>query len=292
MGAIPGVGLGLRFEIIQEVIEALEKQASLAPIAFFEISPENYMRRGGFCPSALARVRSAFPCLSHGLCGNWGGFDPLRGDYYRSLKAFLDELDPPFHSDHLCFGGAQGKLVHDLLPLPISSAQAKYTATRLREIQDRIERPIALENITHYFMLGQSSMDEADFIAEVVERSSAGLLLDVNNVYVNAQNYGFDPKLFIEKLPLSKVCEIHIAGHAYMPEDEVILDTHGAPIIDPVFSLLAWTVERTGPLPVLLERDNNLPSLSVLLDELRAVKAAYEQGLLAFFEHENSPHER
>lgn len=278
-GALSGVGLGLRFEITDSVLLAIESQTSLAPLAFFEISPENYMRRGGRVPAALARVRAAFPCLSHGLCGNWGGFDPLDPGYYQELKTFLDTQNPPFHSDHLCFGGARGRFVHDLLPLPMSSASARHMAFRLREIQQRLERPIAVENITHYLLLGQPSMDEAAFIGEVLERADCGLLLDVNNVYVNAQNYGFDPKAFINRLPLSRVWEIHIAGHQYMPDDDVILDTHGAPVIDPVISLLAWTIERTGPVPVLLERDHNIPSLAELLLELRAIQNAYDLGL-------------
>ena len=281
-GALQGVGLGLRFEITDEVLAALESPPDtnpLAPIAFFEISPENYMRRGGAQPAALSRVRSAFPILSHGLCGDFGGFDALNASYYRTLKTFLDRLNPPFHSDHLCFSGANGRLVHDLLPLPLSPAQAKHTAARLAEIQDRLERPVAIENITHYFLLGRPSMDEADFIAEVVDRASVGLLLDVNNVYVNAQNYGFEAQRFIEKLPLSQVCEIHIAGHHFFPEDKLLIDTHGADVIDPVFSLLSWTVERTGPVPVLLERDNDVPSLAALLNELQTVQAAYKRGI-------------
>ncbi len=140
--------------------------------------------------------------------------------------------------------------------------------------------PFAVENVTHYLAPGHDGrLDEADFIADVVDGSGAGLLLDVNNVYVNAQNYGFDPVAFMERLPLGRVVEIHVAGHQRFDEDDLIIDTHGAPVVDPVLDLLAWAVARTGPVPVVLERDHAVPEVSELLAERSVVEAAYHRGL-------------
>jgi hypothetical protein len=255
--------------------------ARLRQIPFFEVSPENYMRRGGYYPAALERIRDKLPLLTHGLMMSLGSVDPLDAAYMRELRAFLDRAAPPFHSDHLCFCGVDGRVLHDLLPLPLTRAAAEHAAARVREAAERLERPMAVENITHYLVPGHASLAEADFISEVVARASAGLLLDVNNVYVNATNYGFDPVAFLRALPLDRVVSIHVAGHERAEEDDVILDTHGAGVIDPVLSLLAWVIERTGPLPVVLERDNNFPSLEDLLGELDRVREAYELGLAA-----------
>jgi hypothetical protein len=296
---IEGVGLGLRWEFLSDVLEALDvaeagsggregagtgpERASepLPSIDFFEISPENYMRRGGYFPAALDRVRAAKPILSHGLTMNIGGVDPFDAAYMKELRGFTDRLNPPFHSDHLCWSGVGGKMLHDLLPLPLTSAAAAHAAARVREAQDRLERPMAVENISHYLALGRASMSEADFLTEVVERADVGLLLDVNNVYVNAQNYGFDPVAFMERLPLARVVQIHVAGHHRSAEEEILIDTHGASVIDPVLALLEWVIKRTGPLPVLLERDSNVPSFQELVAEIEGIRAAYLRGIAA-----------
>jgi hypothetical protein len=284
---IHGVGLGLRFELLDEVLDLIDAgDPRLDRIAFFEISPENAMRRGGYVPAAVDRVRARFPFLTHGLMMSLGGLDPFDDAYLRELKRYVDRLAPPFHSEHLCFSGTDGRILHDLLPLPVSRAAARHAAARAREARDRLERPLALENITHYFMPGGfgpgGALDEAAFIADVVEESGSGLLLDVNNVYVNAQNYGFDALAFLERLPLGRVAQIHVAGHQYDAEDGLLIDTHGADVVDPMLDLLSWTVARTGPVPVLLERDHEVPPLAELLVELGRVEAAYQRGLAAF----------
>jgi uncharacterized protein (UPF0276 family) len=281
---IHGVGLGLRFEILDEVLELVDQgDPRLDRIAFLEVSPENAMRRGGFVPAAVDRLRERLPFLTHGLMMSLGGLDPFDDAYFRELKRYVDRLAPPFHSDHLCFSGAGDRILHDLLPLPVSRAAARHAVARAREARDRLERPFAVENITHYFVPGgfgpRGALDEAAFIADVVEESGAGLLLDVNNVYVNAQNYGFDAVGFLERLPLGRVVQIHVAGHQYDAEDALLIDTHGADVVDPMLELLAWTVARTGPVPVLLERDHEVPPLADLLVELGRVDAAYQRGL-------------
>ena len=278
--AIQGVGLGLRWGFLDEVLAALDdRSAELTSIAFFEISPENYMRRGGHIPAAFDRIRERFRFLTHGLTLSLGGTDPFDAAYLRELRRYVERTGSPFHSDHLCASGAGGRILHDLFPVPFSSASAAHLAARIREAQDRLEVPIAVENITHYLTVGEPSLDEASFIGEVLEKSGASLLLDVNNVYVNARNYGFDPVAFLEALPLDRVVQLHVAGHERSEAEALWIDTHGADMIDPVLDLCAWVIERTGPLPVVLERDHHIPSLPGLLRELARVEAAYRRGL-------------
>lgn len=278
--ALTGVGLGLRWEFLDEVLAAID-QAEALPVPFFELSPENYMRRGGYFPAAVERIRARCPVLTHGLTLSVGGLDPFDAGYLRALRGFLERLDPPFHSDHLCFSGVDGRILHDLLPLPLTPAAAAHAAARIREAEDRLGRPMAVENITYYLVPGRAALDEADFLVEVLERAGCGLLLDVNNVYVNARNHGFDPVAFLEKIPPGRVVAIHVAGHEWRDEAELIIDTHGAPVIEPVLDLLTRAVARTGPVPVVLERDHNVPPLDELLEELREVEAAYRRGLAA-----------
>jgi hypothetical protein len=279
-GAPPGVGLGLRKENIDALLDLLDADdPRLAEIAFLEVSPENFMRRGGFMPHAVDRLRARFAMVSHGLMMSPGGVDPYDDAYFAELRRYLGRIGAPYHSDHLSFSGSGGRLLHDLLPVPISRASARHVAARAREAQDRLELPFALENVTHYLVPGVASMDEADFIADVIEESGAGLLLDVNNVYVNALNYGFDAIAFLERLPLAEVVEIHVAGHERFEEDALVIDTHGAPVVDPVLDLLAWTVARTGPVPVLLERDHAVPEIDEQLAEIATIAEAYARGL-------------
>ncbi|AUX25000.1 hypothetical protein SOCEGT47_055410 [Sorangium cellulosum] len=281
--ALTGVGLGLRWEFLDEVlaaVDALDPPAAL-PVPFFELSPENYLRRGGYFPAAIERIRERCPILTHGLTLSVGGLDPFDPGYLRALKELLGRLDPPFHSDHLCFSGVDGRILHDLLPLPLTSAAAAHAAARIREAEDRLERPMAIENITAYLVPGRAAMDEADFLVEVLERAGCGLLLDVNNVYVNSRNHGFDPAAFLEKIPPGRVVAMHVAGHAFCAEAELLIDTHGAPVIAPVLDLLARAVARTGPVPVVLERDHDVPPLAALLAEAAEVDAAYRRGLAA-----------
>lgn len=278
---IEGVGLGLRRDFIDEVLEAQGEGRPIPGVSFFEISPENYMRRGGYFPAALKRLAGSYRFLTHGLTLSLGGLDPLDEGYLRELSAFIAPLGAPFHSDHLCFSGGGGRALHDLLPLPHTERAAAHVAARVREASERLELPFAVENITYYLAPGRASMSEADFIGEVLERSGASLLLDVNNVYVNAKNHGTSPIELLERLPLERVVQLHVAGHTWSDEDGLILDTHGADMIPEVLDLCAWVIERTGPLPVVLERDHGIPPWDELLDEVARVEEAYARGLLA-----------
>jgi uncharacterized protein (UPF0276 family) len=278
------VGLGLRWEFIAEVVERLDDPITRARIPFFEIPPENYLRRGGFYFDALLRIRERFPLLTHGLTLSVGAVDPFAAEYMSDLNAFLQRIEAPFHSDHLCFSGDDGRVFHDLLPLPLTHAALEHTAQRIREARDRLGLPLALENITHYFVPGRPEMHEAEFIGELLERADALLLLDVNNVYVNALNYGFDALAFLKRMPLERTIAIHVAGHEWRGDDDAWIDTHGADVNDPVLKLLEWTISQTGPMPVILERDNHVPTLDVLLAELERVDVAYQRGLRGFHE--------
>jgi uncharacterized protein (UPF0276 family) len=282
-GGVTGAGLGLRRELLDELLVLIDEgDPRLAGIAFFELSPENFMRRGGFMPAAVDRVRARFPILSHGLMMSPGGVDPFDEAYFAELRRYLARIGAPFHSDHLSFSGASGRILHDLLPVPVTGASARHLAARAREARDRLEMPFALENVTHYLVAGVSGMDEAAFIGDVLEQADAGLLLDVNNIYVNAHNYGFDAADFLRRLPLGRVVEVHVAGHERFEEDALLIDTHGAPVIDPVLELLTEAVARTGPVPVLLERDHEVPGMDALFVEVARVEGAYRRGLAAF----------
>lgn len=269
-----GIGLGLRARFIGKVARG---DADGVP-AFLELSPENYMHRGGIHPQRLAEIADRFPIISHGLMMSLGGADPFEAEYFGFLRQFLDRYDPPWHSDHLCWSGHDGVLHHDLLPVPFTTAVAKRIAARIAEARDRLERPMGIENISWYLTLGHAEHDEPQFLTEVLERADCGLLLDVNNVFVNAQNHGFDPYAWLEKIPLDRVLQLHVAGHE--PYDEtMLLDTHGATVRDEVYDLMAWVIERIGPRPVLLERDANIPPLPELLDEIRRLDGVYQQAV-------------
>ncbi len=273
--AVPtGIGLGLRARFRVQVARG---DADGVP-AFIELSPENYMHRGGRSTEQLEEIADRFPIVSHGLMMSLGSTDPFDEEYFAYLRGFLDRYDPPWHSDHLCWSGLDGALLHDLLPVPFTSEVAGRVARRVSEARDRLERPMAVENISWYAALGHSPMEEPQFLCEVLERADCGLLLDVNNIFVNAQNHGFDPYRWLEHIPLDRVLQLHVAGHE--PWDETLLvDTHGATVRDEVYALMAWVIERCGPRPVLLERDTNIPPFPELLDEIRRLDRVYQQSV-------------
>jgi uncharacterized protein (UPF0276 family) len=269
-----GVGLGLRWEFLDDVLEASPGDVD---VAFFEVSPENYMRRGGWYPAALERVRERHPLVTHGLTMSLGAIHEPEPSYLDALKLETERLGTPWHSDHLCFSTAGARVLHELLPLQLSRENVTRVADRVRRIEDRLGLPMAIENITWYAHPGKQEQREAEFIREILEKADCGLLLDVNNVWVNAQNHGFDAREFIAELPLERIVQMHVAGHT-RSSSGLIVDTHGAPVIDPVIELLEWTLERTGPMPVLLERDNDIPELPVLLDEVRKLSEVYRRA--------------
>jgi uncharacterized protein (UPF0276 family) len=293
---IRGVGLGLRWEFIDDVVE----RAAGGPLPsgwpdFFEVSPENYLWRGGRFPAALARIAERSPIVTHGLSMSLGGTDPLDESFLRDLGGMLRQLDTPWHSDHLCWSAVGGRMLHDLLPVPRKRATVERVAERIRRARDALGLPLAVENVSSYWHPGRAEMTEPEFLAAVCEAADCGLLLDVNNAYVNATNFGWDPSEWLRHAPLDRVVQIHVAGHEWFAPDvdglgdpqppgtadAMIVDTHGAPTCTPVLELLESALLRTGPLPVVLERDSNIPPLGELLSELEAVRGAYDRALRA-----------
>jgi len=274
MAASPftGVGLGLR----RPHLEAVAQRRPQVP--FWETCPENVIGEGGRHHRWAQAILDRDPVLTHGLAISLGGFDPWDEDYLRELSRFLLRTGTPWHSEHLCFTSVDGSSLHDLLPLPFTREAAKHAVGRARDLQARLPVPLILENITYYAPLGRGEMDEGQFITEVLEGADAGWLLDINNVYVNALNFGFDPREWLSAMPLHRVAQMHIAGHRKI--GALTVDTHGAPVIGPVAELLRWTLRRIGRhVPVLLERDSNIPGLDELLAERAALQAVYDEAL-------------
>jgi uncharacterized protein (UPF0276 family) len=279
---ITGVGLGLRWEFIDELLDARP-----TAIDFVEIAPENYMGRGGYYRDALARAVSAYPILTHGLTMSLGGTDPLDADYLASLRSMLGEVSAPWHSDHLCFGSSNGRILHDLLPIRFTREAVARVADRIRHAQDAIALPLAIENISFYMHPGKREMNEAEFIAQVCEKADCGLMLDVNNAYVNSQNFAFDIDEWMRTVPLHRVVQIHVAGHDRIDDngESVIIDTHGADVCDPVLTLLEKTLRDLRALgkdvPILLERDTAIPELPLLLAEVEKLRAIRDRVMNA-----------
>src|SRR4030095_6946264 len=247
-----GVGLGLRSEIANETFRNSES------IDWLEFTPENYMGFGGLPQSRLEAAAASFPLVSHGVSLSVGGTDPLDMTYLKSLKELLDRSDVPWWSDHLCFSSANGRSTHDLLPLPWTKEAVDHIVHRARTVQEYVGRPFLLENISFYMEMPCAEMTEAQFFAEILEKADCGMLLDVNNVYVNSVNHGFDPVEYLNQLPLERVVQIHVAGH--LVHNRQIIDTHGASIVEPVYALLTEVLKRVKVNAILLERDQNFPA--------------------------------
>jgi len=271
-----GVGLGLRWDFLEEVVDGPD-----LPLDFFEVSPENYMRRGGYYPEQLEKLLCRYLLVTHGLTLSIGASAEPDADYLRELRVEIARTRSPFHSDHLCFSSAGQRSLHELLPLQQSRENVRRVAERAKRMTDVLGVPFALENITYYLHPGRAELPELDFLMGVLEASDAGLLLDVNNVYVNSVNHGFDPRAFIAALDLRRVVEIHVAGHSRKPSG-LVLDTHGAPVADPVLQLLAFTLSLSGPRPVLLERDNDVPALDELVSEVQALRKIYDESVARY----------
>jgi uncharacterized protein (UPF0276 family) len=295
---VEGVGLGLRREFLDELL------ASKPALGFVELSPENYMGRGGAYEHALEQAQDLWPVVTHGLTMSLGGYDPLREDYLFELRAFLERTKTPWHSDHLCFSTFGGVVLHDLLPIPFKMSEVRRIADRIKRAQDVLGRPMAIENVSFYLHPGKREMGEAEFIARICDAADCGLMLDVNNAWVNATNFGYDVEEWMRTVPLERVVQMHVAGHdwfaeptsndvegAFIPAERptnllekhgrVIVDTHGNEVAAEVLALLERTLQKTGPVPVLLERDQAIPPLVELLDEVRTLEVIFERATAA-----------
>lgn len=273
-GSVSGVGVGLRLEFFDALMAQRPGQ-----IRWLEVHPENYVRRGGRFIEVLGEAQKHWPIVTHGLTTALGSIEPFERDYVRDLGVFLRGVGTPWHSEHLCWGGTDGSFVHDLMPLPFNEEAIAIASSRLRELRDSVELPIALENISYYTPSELSTIDmgEVEFLNEVLERSDAKLLLDVNNVYVNSKNFGFDAFEWIDRMPAERVVQIHVAGH-WTRDDGLRIDTHAEPVCDDVYTLLEHTLRRTGPVPVLLERDGKYPPFEELLAEVDRLTLVYDRA--------------
>lgn len=268
-----GVGLGLRRAHFGTLLAEIPPE-----IEWFEIAPENYMEIGGKLYRDFCLLAEKLPIRTHSVSLSLGSLDPVDYDYLTKLKSFLDTHKIPTHSDHICFSSYKGIQFDDLIPLPYTEEAIKHTAKKIRQVQDILERPLAVENISSYASAGYNEMDEANFVSAIIEEADCGLLLDINNVYVNSINHQIDAEDFLKKIPHEKITYIHIAGH-YQKKPDFILDTHGDQIISPVWELLTKLGAYTSVPNILIERDNNIPPLEQLSSELRFAKSKQEQFL-------------
>lgn len=266
--AIDGAGLGLR----KELVAALQESAAPG-VGFLEIAPENWMGMGGAFRRQLDDLSERYPIVCHGLSLSLGGPAPLDFEFLRDLKSFLGRYRIPIYSEHLSYCADDGHL-YDLLPIPFTEEAARHVAARIRTVQDILGRRIAIENISYYAAPGQV-LSESEFIGIVLDEADCDLLLDVNNVYVNAVNHRYDPLAFLAALPPDRIRYLHVAGH-HREAPDLIIDTHGADVIDPVWALLDAAYARFGPLPTLLERDFNIPPLPALLAEIEQIRRLQE----------------
>src|SRR6266481_2335906 len=246
-----GCGVGLRREHYGAILE------HWPALDWFEITSENFMVPGGRPLYVLDRVRERYPIVMHGVSLSIGTSDPLDFEYLIALKSLAERARPAWISDHLCWTGVGGKNAHDLLPLPYTEEAIEHVVARVRLVQDFLERPIVLENVSSYLTYRDSTGSEWDCLAEIARRADCYILLDVNNVYVSAFNHRFDAMDYLLAIPVDRVVQFHLAGHT--DNGTHLLDTHDHPIIDPVWRLYAAAVRRFGPLSTLIERDDHIP---------------------------------
>jgi uncharacterized protein (UPF0276 family) len=261
---INGAGLGLRRELMLPL-----KANTPAVIDFFEVSPENWIGLGGRLAKDFRGFTERYPFVAHGLSLSLGGPDPLDEAFLRRMKAFLDEHRIGLYTEHLSYCSNDGHL-YELLPLPFTEEAVRHVAFRIRRTQDILERRMAVENASYYVAAPISDMDELSFIRAVLAEADCDLHLDVNNLYVNSVNHGYDPCAFLQGLPGERIVYVHVAGHDREGPD-LIVDTHGREVIDPVWDLLGEVYERFGVFPTLLERDFNLPPLPRLVGEVERI---------------------
>ena len=266
-----GAGLGLRREMLPELQKGIPSW-----IDFFEIAPENWIPFGGKFAAQLKALTEQHPFVCHGLSLSVGGPDPLDLSFIRQVKRFMDEHGISVYSEHLSYCSAGGHM-YDLMPIPFTEEAVHYVTSRVQQVQDIIERPLVLENVSYYAAPGKE-LEEIDFLKAVLDETDCKLLLDVNNIYVNSVNHGYDASAFLAALPSERIVYGHTAGHYYEAED-LIVDTHGAEVIDPVWKLLQQAYEIHGVFPTLLERDFNIPSLAELGDEVREIARLQQQAM-------------
>ena len=264
MNNIKGLGLGLRKEFLQEIDED-----GFLP-DWWEIAPENWFDIPFHHREKFERMISLRPTVAHGVALSIGSDEPVDMKFLKKMKIFLDRYNIEHYSDHISFTSLEGVQTYDLLPINMTKKSIVHISDKIKRVEDYLQRPLILENATYYY-LPKSDMREVDFINELMEKSGAKLLLDVNNIYVNAQNHGFDAYDFLDELDLSKAAYIHVAGHYLNKELGMLIDSHGFKVTKEVWEFLDYTLKQVD-IPVMIERDNNIPSYKAMTTEFEAMK--------------------
>jgi len=260
-----GYGLGLRKQHYEAVLSEQPQ------VDWFEIISENYMVDGGKPMYYLDRIRALYPMVMHGVSMSIGSTEPLNQNYLNKLKILINRVEPEWFSDHLCWTGVDGINLHDLMPLPYTEEAIQHVVDRISQVQDFMGRQMLLENVSSYVSYGESQISEWDFLSEIAKRADCFILLDINNIYVSAFNHNFDPLGYINAIPENRVYQFHLAGHTQ--QNDIIIDTHDQPICDPVYELYRSAVQRFGAVSTMIERDDNIPPLNILLDELAQLRS-------------------
>jgi uncharacterized protein (UPF0276 family) len=261
-------GIGLRAPHVREVLDC--KPA----IAWLEVHSENYFADGGPALSALARIRADYPVAIHGVGLSLGSTDPLDREHLRKTARLAQRIEPAVVSEHLCWSSIDGRHFNDLLPLPYTREALDHVSSRVQQVQETLGRTILVENVSSYYVFPESTIDECAFVAEVARRTGCKLLVDVNNIYVNARNHGIDPHAYLDAIDPRSVGEIHLAG--FDDTGSIVIDTHGAPVAPQVWALYRRAIARFGAVPTLVEWDTDIPALTALQRE-----AAMAQRILA-----------
>jgi uncharacterized protein len=272
--AIPDLGVGVGFRI-PHYGRVLDGEGSL--MDWFEVISENFLVNGGRPLENLERLSAKYRVVPHGVSLAIGSVESLDAAYLAKLRALLARLDPPWVSDHLCWGRAPGVHIHDLLPLPYTREAIDHVVERVKRVQGTLERPFALENVSSYMTYRESTMTEWDFLAEISERADCGILLDCNNVYVSARNHGFDAATYIDAVPADRVVQMHLAGHT--DKGKYILDTHSDHVVDAVWDLYRRALARCGAVATLVEWDDDIPEWDVLAAEAEKARVVRREVL-------------
>ena len=259
-----GFGLGLRAAHVADILKLKPK------LDWFEILSENYLNQKGLAWETLQEVRRHYPLVMHGVSLSIGSTDPLDLTYITKLKALAETTQAKIISDHLCFTGVHGVNTHDLLPVPYTEESLNHAVTRIREVQDRLERTLVLENPSTYLEFSASNIPEWEFLARMAEEADCGLLLDVNNIYVSCFNHGWDAAAYLKAIPANRVAYMHLAGHSN--QGTHIIDTHDAPVPDSVWQLYEQALKVTPCRNIMIERDDHIPALSELLAEVEQAR--------------------
>ena len=278
---INGVGLGLKRELIPQIQRHFQHDSNrsapndlISNIDFVEIAPENWIGAGGKYAEQLAWFVERYPIVCHGLCLSLGGPGPLNTKFLKQVKQFLSANKIPLYTEHLsyCSDFYQGKpgYLYDLLPIPFTEEAVHYVADRIKQTQDILGQRIAVENASFYLKAPIATMNELTFLNAVLTEADCWLHLDINNIYVNSINFGFDASAFLKDVPAERIVYSHVAGH-YQQKPDLLIDTHGADVIDPVWALLAEAYALFGTFPTLLERDSNIPPLDTLIKEVDTI---------------------